>query len=1123
MSKNMLLCATALRTFAACGLACTIANPALAQQAPATETVEPAPPVATPEVLAKSDTPVKTDEAIVVTGSRIKRPNLESTVPIISVTGEEFFQQGQNNIGDSLNELPQLRSTRQQSNSNLQVGTTGLNLLDLRGLGTQRTLVLVNGRRHVASDILVNAVSPDINTIPNDLIERVDIVTGGNSAVYGSDAIAGVVNFILKRDFDGLQVRGKAGVSEEGFGGNQYVSAMYGKNFSDGRGNITLHGEFAHQDRVYGSEVPFIRRNDGLFVTDIDGVACTGTSATGARTPAGCDVNVVNGGDGIPDRTFFRDIRQVNVSYLGLVPIVQPAGAGALCGTGIPSGTGATLPYNCNFIFQAGGIPVPVTGARFGQGIIGSIAGGNSTTGREGHLVTLLPLQERYNFNLLAHYEVSEALEPFVEAKFARTITDGGNAGPTSVTGSFGQFDFRERFRLDNPFLGAGGRTTLANAILTSGFNTDVASRNPLTAAQRADINSGVYRFVNARQLIDIGERKDRFRRDTYRVVAGIRGDFNDDWSYEVSANYGKMKEDGTSSGYVDKQRFALSLDAGRNPATGQIQCRSQFDPASAIPFQNIASPATNPAARAAEIAAYASRLANDIAACVPYNPFGLADNSAAAKYFVFHAHNRAELSQFVASAFVGGDSSQLFELPGGPVRFVVGGEYRTEKAEYVNDPFIIGNFTNAVNVGLFNPPKFEVKEAYGEIQIPVLKDTPFFEELTLSGAARVADYKGATGTVWAYNAGVDWSPIRGLRFRGNYGRAVRAPNYSETGFPVVPNFAPGFQDPCRAANIGQGTQYRAANCLADLGAALLNSPSFANIAAFSLPVLSGSNPDLVAETSDSYTLGAVAQPRFIPGLSLSVDYYAITVNKVITSVSAQNIANGCYDLPTLDNPFCSLFTRYRGAGVSGAGEIPGQIANNTLLQAPLNFAKRVRKGIDFEAAYRTGLGSFARLDTHLLYTHNLKNSNFENPTLPKFENRILGELGDPEDEFRWDLALTHGPFTVGYQMSYIGPMWTGFYEDFNSLQGRPPQNEDFADIRKYPAVFYHDVRFEWAMGPGGIGRAMNFFVGVDNLLDTDPPLGLQGNGERLAGGGNGSPIYRTRGRNYYAGFKARF
>ena len=219
-------------------IAPTLAATAMAQEA--------APAPATPTKATEDDRIAD----IIVTGSRIVRPNLRSAIPIATVDREEFIKQGQTSIGDTLNDLPQLRSTFAQQNPGAGVGIAGLNLLDLRGLGTVRTLVLVNGRRHVGADILNNAVSPDVNTIATDLIERVDIVTGGNSAVYGSDAIAGVVNFVLRRNFDGIQIRGNAGVAQKGFGGNQYVSGMVGKNFADGRGNVILQGEYSRQQRV---------------------------------------------------------------------------------------------------------------------------------------------------------------------------------------------------------------------------------------------------------------------------------------------------------------------------------------------------------------------------------------------------------------------------------------------------------------------------------------------------------------------------------------------------------------------------------------------------------------------------------------------------------------------------------------------------------------------------------------------------------------------------------------------------------------------------------------------------------------------------------------------------------
>lgn len=1100
MRKFGLLGTSALRSALFIGAAAMATVPAAAQDT----TDNPATLDSEVELQSGEDVGDTGDQAIVVTGSRIRRPNLESTVPITSIGGEQLLQGGDTNIGDTLNELPQLRSTFAQQNPGLGIGIAGLNLLDLRGLGTQRTLVLVNGRRHVPADILNNAVSVDTNTIPNDLIERVDIVTGGNSAIYGSDAIAGVVNFVLRRDYEGLQIRGQAGVTEEGFGGNQYVSAMFGRNFAEDRGNITLHGEYSRQERIFASDNPWFRQNNGFGVVDVD--------------PAGLAEN----SDGFPDRVFVRDIRGTTINFRGLVPVVQPVDDPAtardesLCGRGTTANVGGPnndgTPFNCTFVFTPDGRLVPQTGTRFGSGQFGSILGGNGQTGREGQLLSIIPFTERYNFNLLAHYEFSEAAEVFLEAKANRVNALGNNAGPSFIQGTLGSFDFRERVRLDNPFLNPTDRATLSGLILDSGFNAVLSGRTPLTAADRAAIADGSYRFVVARTLADVGLRDEKFKRDTYRIVGGLRGTFNDDWSYEVSANYGKFEEDITTDGFIDRQRFVLAIDAGRNPATGEIQCRSQFDPTAALPIQRTDAVSLAIADR------NAARLAADIAACVPYNPFGSPDNRASVDYFARTFTATSSLDQLVFSGFVSGDSSQLFELPGGPVSFAIGAEYREENAFYQQDPFVTDGFTNGVSIPSFEPDTFKVKEAFGEVRIPILRDMPFFEELTLSGAGRVAGYQGAVGTVYSYNAGVDYAPIRDVRFRANYSRAVRAPNVSETAFPLVPNFAPGFNDPCQPNQIAAGTATRAANCAADLGA-LLGGLTDVNR---SLPVLSGSNPNLQEETSDSFTVGAVVQPQFLPGFSLSVDYYDIKVDGIIVSLGAQTIANSCYDQPTLDNVFCEQFTRFRGPGTGPNGELPGQILGNTLIQAPLNFASRERSGIDVNLTYRRDFGP-VELNTNLIYTHVLKVSDFQDPINPDFENRILGEVGDPQDEFRLDVDLSYNEFTFGYRMRFIGEQTVATYEATNGLQDRAPENSDFSDIEEVPIITYSDLRFEWNLGDRtGIANDLRFYVGVDNVFDRRPPLGITATGAGPGAVGNAG-VYDVRGRAFYSGFRARF
>lgn len=981
---------------------------------------------------------------IIVTGSRIRRPNLESTVPITSVSGDEFFQTGKTSVGDVLNELPALRSTFSQSNSSRFLGTAGLNLLDLRGLGTQRTLVLQNGRRHVAGDILSNAVSPDVNTIPTDLIERVDIVTGGNSAVYGSDAIAGVVNFVLKDHYEGVQLRAQGGTSKYGDAGSYYVSALAGTNFADGRGNIAVNFEYAHQEDFYASGRPNTRNTQGFVTVDTD--------------PA----SAVNGSDGIPDRLFYKDIRSslysnggTFLSYLG-------------------------GDFYAPYLFQPDGTLVQQTGQRVGLAPFGSFIGGNGDNFRDGTQLGLSPKLDRYSVNLLGHFEVSEAFVPFVEAKYVRTKSLGNASGPFffngGVTGSP-----REIFYTDNPYL-----TEQAKGII----------RDYYGAGPTDDVS-----FSFLKNAVDLSNRQESATRETYRIVGGVRGTFNDDWGYELSANYGEFKESTRILGNVNLQRFLLAIDAvdqglvQNGVANGNIVCRASIDPTARIALET----ATDPAYAAAQ-------LANDVSQCKPVNLFGAGNVSDAARaYLLQDSYAQGKISQFVLSATMSGDSSQLFELPGGPVGFAIGAEYRRETAKYDQDVATAAGMTFYNAIPTFDPPAFEVKELFGEIRLPILKDVPVFHELTLSGAGRIADYKGTTGTVYSYNAGLDWAPIQDVRFRANYSRAVRAPNLVDLYTPLGQNYAPPPTDPCSLRNIGEGSATREANCRAD------GVPTtYDYVYPSSLGYLSGGNPDLKAETSDSYTVGGVVQPRFLPGFSLSVDYYKIVVNDVITAPSAQNILDACYDATDLNNQFCALFDR-AGAGGGPRGEIQGQILENSLQVVPLNYAKLKVRGIDVEASYRRNLGNLGDIGTRLVYTRVLQNDSFLDPTAPGVADQTLYELGDPRDAFNWNVDFKSGPITIGYKMRYIGKMVLNEYEDFFSKQGRDPQNADYADRKFYPSVFYHDIRLDVEAG-----EKFNFYLGVDNVTNKLPPLGLTG-----AGGGSG--IYNNIGRFFYAGAVAKF
>lgn len=1025
-------------------MAVMLATPALAQTdetetAPADETVDSANP----------------GDAIIVTGSRIRRPNLESQVPVVSISGDEFFERGNTSVGDTLNELPALRSTFSQSNSTRFLGTSGLNLLDLRGLGTQRTLVLVNGRRHVGSDVLSNAVSPDTNTFPTDLIERVDVVTGGNSAIYGSDALAGVVNFVLKDSYEGIQLRGQGGISKYGDAGSYYASLLAGKNFADGRGNIAINLEYARQDDFYASGRPNLRQNDAFITVDTD--------------PAGS----TNGSDGTPDALFYRDIRSGTysnggtfLSYLG----------------------GASY---TPFLFQPDGTLVQQTGIQTGRPPVPAYLGGNGDNFRDGTQFGLTPTLDRYSANLIGRFEVSPGFVPFIEAKYVRTDSLGNASGPffTGATGSP-----RERFFTQNPYLNEQAKPIIRDYY---GDYYDAAGNDTPDGIPDADQTG----FTFLKNAVDLTNREERARRETYRAVLGVRGEFNDGWNYEVSANYGEFREKTAILGNVNLQRYLLAIDAvdqglfQNGVANGNVVCRASIDPAARVALEVAADPAYA-----------ASQLAADVAACVPVNLFGSGNVTPEARnYLLQDSLAKGKISQFVVSAFMSGDTGKWFELPGGPVGFAIGAEYRRETANYVQDAATAAGLTFYNAIPLFDPPAFEVKEAYAEIRLPILKDTPFFEELTVSAAARVADYRGSTGTVFAYNAGLEWAPFRSLRLRGNYSRAVRAPNLADLFTPLGQNFAT-VVDPCSARNVGTGSSTRAANCTADGVPA-----GYDYVYTSSIGFLSGGNPDLGEETSDSYTLGGVFTPDFIPGFTFSADYYNITVKDVITAPSAQGILNACYDAADLNNQFCALFER-AGAGGGPRGEIPGRILENSLQVVPLNYAKLQVAGIDFEARYDRQIDNFGKISLGGIYTMALKNNSFLSPTDPGRADRILGELGDPEHAFNLNASLVSGPFTFGYRARYIGKMSNGAWENYNSVQGRAPQNDDaFADgFKYYPAVWYHDFRVAF-----DVAEKFNFYGGVDNAFDRDPPFGLSG-----AGGGSG--IYSNRGRFFYAGFTAK-
>ena len=1074
MKKTRLLIAGSAISFALFA-----ALPSFAQDAPASD------PAEADEAVATEAEEEEAAQPILVTGSRIARPTLQSAVPLTSVTIEDLTGTGEVSLGDALNDLPSLRSTFSSGNSSRFIGTAGLSQLDLRGLGTDRTLVLVNGRRHVTSSPGANGF--DVNTIPTDLVERIDIVTGGNSAIYGSDAVAGVVNFILRRDYDGIAVRAQGGISSRGDRGSYFASVLAGQNFADGRGNIAVSAEYTRQQPLY------LRDRDAL--TGAASGRCQ-FQATDPQGAAGGEVGF-SATDGIPDNTFICGIKNGAISDAGTIGRV---------------GAGAYLRFS-----DAGDLYVDTAPENFESAGSANIRGGNGSSLR--NTGSLLAAVDRYAVNLMAHYDVSDAFKPFIEAKYVRSDVSG-EGQPSffqSIPGTLGG----EPLRCNNGFLSAQNLSTLRSF----GFC-------PVGGTTAAQTTFGMQRFN-----IDLGGRRFEGVRETYRAVGGVEGTFNEDWNYELAVNYGRFE----AAGFNTNNLILFTQDGsgydGFNQAVQAVVAPASFTGTNFV---------LNSAGQRVICAMNAVTNVNQ--ACVPINVFGQGRADPRAIDFVNTEGREDEFaSQFVASAFVGGDLSQIFELPGGPVAFAIGAEYRKEKASVDYDELTSSGATFLNALQDFRPPSFTVKEAYGEIQIPLLKDMPFAKELSVNLAGRVSDYNTKTGTVYAYNIQGVYAPIDDIRLRASYATSVRAPTQGDLFSPSSENFNQ-LTDPCDLPSPGS---IIAANCLAAGVPTTFNLAAVTACESSSVPATqrrlgdpwvnclarsastgfaSGGNPTLTEEKGKSLTLGVVLEPNFIPGLSLTVDYYKIEVEDLIAALGAQQILNLCYaNASGLNNPFCATVQRNPTTGL---------FVEPAVISGGINFAAQKTKGIDVDLAYRKTFENGDRLTARMIATKVLSLNNFTDPTNPVLPNRQKSELGDPEYSASFSLAYDFGDIDILYAGRYIGKQTIGAWETQNNYLGQcpltgafrgqtglnggtcnpvlgnivtlAPQNLDAFPRVYYPDVLYHDIRLGF-----DIGNDFRFYAGVANLLDKQPPLGLLG----TAGG----DPFDSFGRNFFFGINVDF
>jgi outer membrane receptor protein involved in Fe transport len=778
-------------------------------------------------------------------------------------------------------------------------------------------------------------------------------------------------------------------------------------------------------------------------------------------------------GNGVFDTQLISNIKNIGISTGGAFTSACPAAAvgtprGALNCSGVFNSAG-TAQFGNVFVFAPNGDLVLNRVDRdfrpFGSG---NAQGGLGSTLRETGLAQIG--NTRYAANLIAHYDVSEAFQPFIEAKFVRTesLQEGQ---PTFSSGAL-----NPAFSINNPFL----TTQARNLLLTS-------------------LAPGATTFNTTRFNIDFGGRGEDHSRDLYRVVVGAKGNFFDTWSYNAALNYGRVNTYYETRGNVNLARFTNAVNAVRqDPAnpTSPIVCAINTD--------------ANPA--------------NDDPACRPLNLFGLGAPSPDALGYITQVSSRRQWSEQInAIASVTGDLGFAFELPGGPIGFAVGGEWRREQSFSAFDAVTRSGATFLNSIADFAPPALNIWEAFGEVRLPILKDLPFAHELTVEAASRVSNYNtGNTGTVASFNVGGVYAPIRDIRIRANFGRAIRTPTQLDLFQAQNQTFLNGLVDPCGQQNINANPN-RVANCAA-AGVPLTQTfagvtEPFTNRPASGISGFSGGNPGLFSETADTWTVGAVIQPSFAPGLTVSVDWYRISLSDAINTVGAQTVINQCYDDPGgINNSFCSAVFRnpngtFRGqSDVLHAGQtVPLTTTGSSFLTGPFNFARQRTTGLDVDVNYNTTIGDDWRINVRGLVSWLIERDVFTSITEP---NRLTQEkltLGNPEWNGQLNMTVGYKGFDLLYSFRYVGRQALGNWRAQNVEQGRPPENLD-----QFPQVFYDPITYSDIRFTAKVVNEVSVYAGVDNIFDQLPPLDLLGDGA-------GSAIFPNTGRFFYMGVSAKF
>lgn len=958
-----------------CGMSMlAIASAAHAQTAPADPAQE------TPKA--------ETDQGneITVTGSRIRRDGFQNPTPLTVLTQQDIQNTSPtNNIADFVNQLPQLAGSTKPANSrlNLSNGSAGINALNMRNLGEGRVLVLLDGRRSVGSTIYGWV---DVNTLPQALVERVEVATGGASSAYGSDAVSGVVNFVLNKKFEGLKVEADSGITTYGDGGNYSGSIALGKAFAGGRGHILLSGNIAHQDGIF--EVGKDREWNHTGYVRVENPAWTAGSTTVPRY-----------------LTTKRQVGASNSTPGGLITASAGTSVNAL--RGLYFGQGGAVNT-----FDYGSFTSPTFTRAAGSSAPSLTQGGSWQVNDSGTRIGLMPKDDRWGVFGRLSFEVADGIELFAEGSYNRQKVLF-NAGPNLATGIT---------------YNTTGCTTVPVPVTCNAF-----ALQTLGAAQLAGVTS----ITVATTAADLPFRAINNERKVQRYVIGANGDFDAFGKaahWEVYAQYGRSDVREQLRNIMHNARMAAATAAAYAPAgntrgyaVGSIQCLINVD----------------------------ASTTNDDPNCVPLNRLGVGVASQAAiNYVLGNPYRDQVLEQFVAGT---NWSVTPFATWAGDVSVSFGGEVRKEKirgtvpTEYQPVITTTGT-TNAWSVGNYLPftGEYSVKEAYLETVIPLGLGLEF------NGAVRATDYSNA-GYVTTWKLGATWAPIEDIRFRVTRSRDIRAPNLNEL-----------YQAGTANSDSVRNPKYTADG---------LNGPQ-----TFGYSGLVTGNPNLRPEIANSWNIGAVVSPRFLPGFTASVDYFRINLDDAIDSISAQEIMNRCADGVA---QYCAAIS---DDPIRSTPAAPYKLIRSQ----PFNFVRKLVRGIDFDAAYRIPIGSdaFTIKGVATRYIENLSDTGIAGTVAINTVGANGGQGSTPTWIFRGSATYETETFsaTVTGRGVSAGKYVANGIECSTSCPATTTTSPyQTYDNNRVSGLFYVDLNLTQTV-PFGDNQAQ-FFVNVTNLFNRWPLL----------------------------------